>query len=248
MSAIGAAWGSTTWSVPAWATGTWGAVAPIVPTVVTVIYSRGTASPGESEVTICNLALSHLGVSKHLISLTERSTEASACNLWYTRCRDELLRGFAWPFAVTIGDLALVSYMPNGPEWTYSYAVPDDALAVLRLPYGSSRNPTREILTKYRIQRNPLGGQLVYTDQDIATNAYIKRMTDPEEFPVDFVIALSYLIASRICATVTSENRRENTAAMLLLHKQTLAASQMHAANEEAPDIEPESGFISSRN
>lgn len=222
-------------------------VPPTTTTVVQVVYSRGTVSPGESETSICNLALSHLGVSTAISGLDERSTAARACNLWYTRCRDELLRSFIWPFAVTTADLSLVNYTPNGPEWTYNYTAPSDVLALLRSPYGSTRNPTLDTLTRWRVERNPLGGQFLYMDQQAATIEYIARITDPEEFPVDFVIALSYLIASRICASVVSENASQRTITMLGLYKEACGQAKMHAANEQVVDIPRESDFILSR-
>ncbi len=216
-------------------------------TVVEVVYSRGTASPGESETSICNLALSHLGHSISIASLDERSTEARACSLWYMRCRDELLRSFPWPFAITQADLALVEETPDGPEWAYTYTAPTDVLCLLRAPYGSTRNPTIDTTTKWVVKRNPLGGQLLYLDQQYATVEYVARVTDPEEFPVDFVIALSYLIAWRICASVVSENASQRTITMMQLFKEHRAQATMHAANEEQRDVQPESGFISAR-
>lgn len=247
MSAIGAAWASASWTTPSWASGTWGIATPVTPTVTVITYvTQGTASPGESEVSICNLALSHLGVSKSIIALTERSTEARACAMWYTRCRDELLRLFPWPFAVMQATLALVEADPT-TEWGYSYAYPSEALKLIREP-GGVRTPTLEQIVPYVIGRSVTGGQLLYTDQPFATIEYVKRMTDPEEFPQDFVIALSYLIASRICAMVTSENRKENTIAMLELYKMTLGAAMMTAITDESPTLQPESGFIAARN
>lgn len=200
-----------------------------------------------SEAIIANLALANLGVSKAIASLAERSAEARACNQWYEHCRDETLRAAKWSFALTTADLALVAETPDGPEWRYSYAYPVDALRLIRLPYGSTRNPTNATITKYVIRRGASGGRVLFTDQDVATVEYIVQVTDPGEFPPDFVTALAYLVASRICPQVTSENRKENTLLMLQLYKSALALAEMNGAAEETPDVQPESDFITAR-
>ena len=203
----------------------------------------------DSVVAICNFALSHVGDSKGIVLITEATTPARACNQWYEQCRDEVLRAFPWPFATMPGStLALVETLTaTTDEWSYSYAYPADALAVVRLPWGSSRNPTTATRTKYSIVRKSTGGRLLYTDQDAATISYIVKITDVGEFPPDFVAALSYLLASRICATVTSENRKENTVFLLQMYEKTLGKAMMAAANEVSPDVEPDSGFATSR-
>lgn len=44
-----------------------------------------------TKVEIWNMALSHLGVSKEVASVTERSKEAEACNRFYDSCVAALL-------------------------------------------------------------------------------------------------------------------------------------------------------------
>lgn len=198
------------------------------------------------EVSICNMALGHLGNSKLIADLAERSTEARMCNLYYAQCRDEVLRDFPWPFATVITTLALIETSPT-PEWAFSYAYPIDALRLVRAPYGSVRNPTVDTLTKYRVRRGASGGTVLYTDQDVATLEYIAQVTDPGEFPPDFVAALSYFLAARICPSVTSESRKENTLLMVQFYQAVVAKARANAANEEAPDMEPDAGFIRAR-
>lgn len=159
-----------------------------------------------------------------------------------------MLRDFPWPFAVTTATLALVAATPNGPEWAYTYAYPSDALLLTRAPYGSIRNPTVDTLTRYRIGRRTGGGKLLYMDQDAATIEYIAQVTDPSEFPPDFVAALSYLLASRICAQVTSDIKQQNTTLMYTLYRDHIGRAKKNAANESAADVQPESGYITARN
>jgi hypothetical protein len=81
----------------------------------------------KADVDICNLALSHVGVSTEIANLdTERSKEAQACRRFYEPTREEVLRAFAWPFATRFVDLQLVEEEPND-EWAYSYRYPATA-------------------------------------------------------------------------------------------------------------------------
>lgn len=201
-----------------------------------------------SSVELANLALSHLGDTKGIASMDERSDPARACNRWYEQCRDEVLRDFAWPFAITTATLALVEeFDSDTAEWAYSYTYPSDALYLTRSPYGSSRTPTNDTTQKWRIVRNASGGKLLYIDQDEATIEYVAQVTDPTEFPPDFTVALSYLLASRIAPAVTSEARKENMLLMLQLYKDAIGNARANALNEQAPDVPPDSGFITAR-
>lgn len=198
------------------------------------------------EVHICNMALGHLGNSKLIAALDERSTEARMCNLYYAQCRDEVLRDFPWPFATVVSTLALLSTSPT-PEWAFSYAYPSEALRLVRAPYGSVRNPTVDTLTKYLVRRGASGGRVLYADQSVATIEYIAQVTDAGEFPPDFTAALSYALAARICPSVTSENRKETTLLMVQFYQAVVANAKANAANEESPDVEPDAGFIRAR-
>jgi hypothetical protein len=208
-----------------------------------------------SDASICNMALSHLGHDKQITALTDRSTEARACNTWYEQCRNEVLRARPWPFATVLADLALVTDFSDNTdpgydvnaEWTFAYAVPSDSLRVLRLPYGSSRNATNDTTAKYRIKRNTSGGSLIYTDQDSATVEYIALVEDPNDFAPDFIAALSHLLAARICPLVTTEGRTEKQQFQFLLYRQMLGVASATAGNEEAPDVLPDGPYLNAR-
>lgn len=135
-----------------------------------------------SQVSICNMALSHLSIGKVIASITEKSAEARACSAFYDQAKDEVLRDFAWPFATRTVTLALVAPQPT-PEWAYSYRYPSDCLAARRLLNGSqSASPfpagfsapttapapmgrvmTAQSRIPFRIQSDD-AGLLIYTD------------------------------------------------------------------------------------
>lgn len=97
-----------------------------------------------SEVVICNLALSHLGDTATVVSISppDPSLQAQLCARFYYVARNALLEMASWGFAtkrVQLAQVELPTYTDSsgnadaGP-WQYGYAVPSDminALAVL---------------------------------------------------------------------------------------------------------------------
>ena len=68
-----------------------------------------------SVVEICNRALSNIGNSRSINSLTEASKEAGECSLHFEACRDAVLSDFDWNFATKRVALADTSNPP--PDW-----------------------------------------------------------------------------------------------------------------------------------
>jgi len=97
-----------------------------------------------SEVTICNLALSHLGDTAQVVSIAppDSSVQAQLCARFYSVARNALLEMAAWGFATRRVTLAQVTNPTldadgNGP-WLYAYAAPSDLLNALAVvPAGS---------------------------------------------------------------------------------------------------------------
>lgn len=137
-------------------------------------------------VTICNMALAHLGQSHGLEDFdNDRTVAGQMCRLFYNQVIDECFRDFPWPFAMKFGSLELVSdpTYPVLPEWFYSYRVPLDCVMVRRivpatLPLlpnfagfptttgwngAQGRVETQASRIKYRIGRDA-SGLLIYTD------------------------------------------------------------------------------------
>ncbi len=77
-----------------------------------------------SVVEICNRALSNIGNSRSINSLTEASKEAGECSLHFEACRDAVLSDFDWNFATKRVALADTSNPP--PDWEYAYQYPSD--------------------------------------------------------------------------------------------------------------------------
>jgi hypothetical protein len=84
------------------------------------------------ETAIANTALGRLGIGQAIANLTERSVPAQTCNRFYHQCRQEVLRAFPWPFAMSAVALAQEADQTY-PGWGYVYAVPDNSLRIVSI-------------------------------------------------------------------------------------------------------------------
>lgn len=196
---------------------------------------------------ICNMALSHLGVSDQITDLdTETSKEALACRLFYATSRDEVLRAFPWPFATIIEDLALVEAEPNGgAEWAYSYRYPAACLELRRLLSGA-RTDSQESKVPMRVIRDD-AGRLVLTDLEDAQIEYTQQVDDTEQFDPMFVSALSYLLASKIAPRVCGTDQTKLRDGALRLYAWAVGMAQDAAAREDVDDLPPDASMITAR-
>ncbi|EOW44572.1 hypothetical protein A1YG_03321, partial [Escherichia coli KTE130] len=116
-----------------------------------------------SVVEICNRALSNIGNSRSINSLTEASKEAGECSLHFEACRDAVLSDFDWNFATKRVALADTSNPP--PDWEYAYQYPSDCLRITEIMLPGVRNPTAAMRVQYEVGADTDGtGKLIYTD------------------------------------------------------------------------------------
>jgi hypothetical protein len=109
------------------------------------------------DTTVANLALSAIGTRSTIASLSEDSTEAATCQLWYAQTRDSLLRKLPWNWARRQVAMAVYKAAIGTPEnptgildepplpWKYSYAWPADCLSaryILPLGPNSGAEPS----------------------------------------------------------------------------------------------------------
>lgn len=200
---------------------------------------------GVSEIAICNMALSHLGVGKEIANLeTETSQEAAACRRFFSVARDNTLRDYPWPFTTKIQALALIETDPND-EWNYSYRYPSDCLRLRRVLSGI-RNDNRQTRVPYKIAQDA-AGQLIYTDTENAEVEYTIRETDPSRYPSDFVMAFSLRLASYIAPRLTKGDPFKLGDRALQLHQYEVQKAMASAHVEEQQEELPDSEFIRER-
>ena len=201
-----------------------------------------------SEVEICNLALSHVGIAQGITSLESESTEAQQCNLHYEPTRDLLLRSFVWPFARKFRALGLVTESDDEDtvtdwedQWEFSYRYPSDCLRIIGFLVGNRRDPEK--------RPHELGaddeGQLIYCDEEDARIAYVSKITDPQRFPDDFAHALAWKLAARLAMPLTG--RSELRAQAEAEFDKAMGEARVSALQEEQRDDEPDAEHIRAR-
>ena len=150
-----------------------------------------------SVVGICNRALSRLG-DKRILSLTEDSKPARACNSAWEPTRDEVLREHPWNCIVERASLAALATAPDF-GFDNQYQLPVDCervLEVIDLP------PTWPWVVEGRKILCDLGAPL-----DIR---YIKRETDPNQYDSLLRSVLAARMAVELAEEITqSKSKRE---------------------------------------
>jgi len=128
-----------------------------------------------ANVAVVNRALIRIG-AKPISSFTDQSREAVAALAIFEDELRTVLRDFAWPFATSYATPAVVGGSLTAPlnsDWTFSYRLPTDWVAVRRLVTSTGRdydpNPPR-----FRISTDATGG-LLYTSEQSAVIEYTAR-------------------------------------------------------------------------
>ncbi|WP_337038631.1 MULTISPECIES: hypothetical protein [Pseudescherichia] len=197
-----------------------------------------------SVIGICNLALSYIGNSRTINSLTEKSKEAGACDLHFEGCRDAVLADFDWNFATKRVALADIGNPP--PDWQFAYQYPTDCLRITEIMVPGHRYPTAAMRIQYEVGSDAGGtGKLVYTDQPAAWLKYVSRVTDVNMFDPIFVEALAWRLAAAINMQLTGDASLGNNA--LNMYSVVIRSAGTHSMNESQEPAAPESEFTNAR-
>lgn len=200
-----------------------------------------------AKVDICNLAISHLAVGAEINDFDLDKTEAAqACRRFYDTARQKVLRDFDWPFAYQIESLTQVAVQPT-VEWAYSYRYPAKALSLRRIPNGATRVDTDFSRAVYAIGRDSVG-KVIYSD--LASPVQIQYTYDEDDttrFPPDFVITLSYYLASLIGPRVAGGDQFKLADRARAYYQKEVLEAWRNAAREEPKDQEPDADMVNIR-
>ena len=168
-----------------------------------------------SEVSICNMALNHMGIGRVISKLTDATEEARACKRFYEHARDELLQEYPWNWAASVSELAETTEKSAFGE--HVYAVPTNALRIRNVFSPSAP----QVRPNWHIRRSLGGGRIVITDITPAWAEYTVRVTDPTEFPPTWADALSWLLAAKLTLSLKGdgEARRQDIMQYYLMSK-----------------------------
>lgn len=215
-----------------------------------------------SEIEICNLALSNIRAGS-INSFNEGSVQAQQCKLKYGILRDRCLREIAWQFNNTIRPLASLSV--DIFNWAYTYSYPVDCLKIHRLvgayeaiPQGSSdvvsrlRDPSILSLRDAKKQIpyevfNVDDVRVIGADESNLRANFARKVTDPNLFSDDFIMALSHLMASELAVPIVgAELGRALRSDSLTMYKEYLASAIATDMNDTYHTPE-ESDFVNVR-
>jgi hypothetical protein len=151
-----------------------------------------------SDVEICNRALQKLG-AKRIVSLSDDSVNARACNSCYTALRDAELEDNSWTFSIQRYSLAADAVAPSfGPA--NSYALPAGHLRLLP-PYPVDNSPYRDWMVE--------SGKVLTNDSSPLNVRCVMQITDANAMHPLFREALSTKIAFELCEELTQSNTKK---------------------------------------
>jgi len=174
-----------------------------------------------TEVSICSNALRKLG-DDPITSLTDNTERARLCNAFYEPTRDSVLRAHTWNFAIRRQELAQLTSTPEF-DYDYEYTLPTSpyCLRVLKMEYDEY---------EFKIE-----GRKLLSNEGTAKILYIGKITDPAEFDVMFVEALTARLAAELAYSITGSNG---------MSKQMWELYELKVA--EARSIDGQEGFLDS--
>lgn len=155
-------------------------------------------TPGD----ICNVALSKLGETKFIDSLTANTNNARVANLLYEPSRDALLEMVPWPFAernVVLGELFnatddSTNVLLANSGWGYVYALPTDCLCPRYIETGLP-NPAEDQKIPFKLRDSASNGVVLLTNEEDAELVYTRKVTETGKFSPLFVEALAWKLA-----------------------------------------------------
>jgi hypothetical protein len=166
-----------------------------------------------SAVEIVNLALSNIRAGS-INSLDEGSLQAQVAKLKYPFMLDRLLREVPWQFNRKIRALSVL--VTDVFNWAYAYQYPTDCLKVHRLvpaweeiPAGGAKVLSRRFEPDLRdlkgLRRqvpyevfNFDNNKVIASDDPELRIDYAAKITDPNLFSADFILALSHLLGAEL--------------------------------------------------
>jgi hypothetical protein len=211
----------------------------------------------QSQVNICNKALSRIGHGQRIAAITDNTAPARACEAAYEDVRQYMLRERPWPFAQRYETLALVAEDPN-PDWAYAYRYPNSYLKVARLIDESGTTGGASIWGQLNLlytpshrQSNPwqMGsdtqGLLIYTDLENAIAVGTWDVDDEGMWDPMFADAFAWRLAYEIAPGLTKDGPITDRAVQM--YEMAVQRAMASALNEASPREPEEDGFTASR-
>jgi hypothetical protein len=176
-----------------------------------------------TDVSICNLALTHLGDKAAVVSISAPTTaQETYCATYYPIARDLVIAAHSWSFCTVRKALSASTVSPPS-TWAYCYDAPAGLVNLIELldanasdDYSTPVNFTQVDGTTAAIANlgvptpYPFAQEwdetnskaLIYSDLASAVARYTIGNTAPANFPSEFVMAVSYQLASFLAGPI----------------------------------------------
>lgn len=160
----------------------------------------------EKKLQIANMALLHLGQTKITqAQLTAASIpSASAIDLFWDPCRDEVLGESDWPFATCTETLSAISTITDA-EYEYVYTYPTSAVSSVWAVFdegSADKKEEQEFIVKYVPASS---NKFIFSHLSDAIAEYTYQVTDALLWSHKFNIAFSYRLAAEVCVPITGD-------------------------------------------
>lgn len=197
----------------------------------------------ESDVAICNLALSHVGANGKITALdgTDTSAEAKHCIKFYGPALKQLLEMHSWDFATRRTELVAVTNTRT--EWRFAYEAPRKmAGAIAVLPRTAPRDAPTQLFLK---EVDVTGKTIIYTDVENAVIRYNRYVTNPHKMTASFGRCLSLLIGADLAGVIIKGDVGRKVAAELIrMMAQFLGPATTHDSNQRKVEPETEAPWM----
>lgn len=197
-----------------------------------------------SEVGICNMALSELGIAKFISSVnpSDGSAEGNACAVHYETARDQALVEIGPRWATQRKFLSPVG-TKLVTNWGYVYGYPSDCLNVQGIALPGMRLPRLENSIPYEVA-NYNGSQVILCDIPDAEVIYTSRVTNTGLYDAQFTFALANLLGSRIAMPLAHGDLANS---LLQAYYALAAQAGTKSQNEANPGEQPMGSIEASR-
>lgn len=149
-------------------------------------------------VSICNLAMAHIGEEATIISLDppEGSEEAKACAAFYPTAVSTLLDAHDWNFATRRAVLTQYADAErNG--WRFAYALPADCIRAIAVRPSERQRFFGYVDSDFEIVARSTG-RVLLTDCPSAVLTYVSSEVSTGAYSPSFVDALAWLLAMHL--------------------------------------------------
>lgn len=185
-----------------------------------------------SVVGIVNIALLRISAPS-ISSIDEQSEQARKAKALWDYVQDEVQAAFPWPFAKRRAKLAQEVTAP-AYDWDYSYAKPTDCLRVLEVKQDDATTSIPYVVEGASILTNTDNA-----DYDLYCG-YVKRITDPAQWPPHFVKTMAVRLAADLAVTLKNDRALKNDCLQeymaYLTEAKGVAASEDYVEDENGSD------------